>query len=378
MTGQFAHFSKLPFILIVLLVIALGACSAETEQILAPSSAQPSAGEGRLSASDAPVEPMPLESISSWAYQIQEISQPGAVEALAASGYDMLVVEPTRTDWSTEDHDFDTKKMVTQLKDSRASDGIHRKLVLAYVNIGQAEDWRWYWKWSKGWRCASLRPRDWPDYILACDPDGWEGDYPVAYWDKHWKDIVLYGNNQGSDPGRDYSSMIDEVLQDGFDGVYLDWVEGFENEQVSAAAQAAGKDPAVEMITLLRELNEYARKRHPGFMIIQQNATALAEGHEELYQIIDGIAQEGVWYGGEAADQWEDPRGYDQPNDPSLTNEYVEMLEEYQNAGLPVFVCEYALVNAGTTYANARKHGYIAYVTRTPLSRLTTTQPPSK
>jgi hypothetical protein len=33
-----------------------------------------------------------------WAYQIQAISQPGVVELRADSSYDMLVLEPTRTD----------------------------------------------------------------------------------------------------------------------------------------------------------------------------------------------------------------------------------------------------------------------------------------
>ncbi|GAI17477.1 unnamed protein product, partial [marine sediment metagenome] len=114
-----------------------------------------------------------LDKVKYWAYQIQDISAPGAVDALANSHYDMLVVEPTRTDWSSDDKYFDTKAMVQRLKNTRGSDGIHRKLIIAYVDIGEAEDWRWYWTWSEEWPQGGPRPDGWPDYILTRDPDGW-------------------------------------------------------------------------------------------------------------------------------------------------------------------------------------------------------------
>jgi cysteinyl-tRNA synthetase len=185
------------------------------------------------------------------------------VDALVTSHYDMLVLEPTRTDWSSDDKYFDAKEMVTRLKNSKASDGQGRKLIIAYIDIGEAEDWRWYWTWSKDWDCQGDPPADWPDYILACDPDGWTGNYPVAYWDPDWKDIIIYSQNQGSHPDRDYNSVIDEVIKDGFDGIYLDWVEGFENEAVIAAAQAAGKDPASEMIAFIQDMRTTRRPATP-------------------------------------------------------------------------------------------------------------------
>ena len=112
--------------------------------------------------------PMSLDEVTYWAYQIQDISASGAVDALVASHYDMLVLEPTRTDWSSDDKYFDTRGMVTQLKDSQASDGTHRKLVIAYVDIGEAEDWRWYWSWSENWDCVGDPPADWPRRAYPC------------------------------------------------------------------------------------------------------------------------------------------------------------------------------------------------------------------
>jgi cysteinyl-tRNA synthetase len=321
-------------------------------------------------------DPLPLNQVRFWAYQLQDLSAPGAIDALVNSHYDMLVLEPTRTDWSSEERYFDTKGMVARVKGSPASDGTHRKLVLAYVNIGEAEDWRWYWTWSRGWKCRGKPPDDWPVYILACDPDGWGGDYPVAYWESAWRDLLLYGIQQDDDADRDYVSIIDEVIQDGFDGIYLDWVEAFDDEDVAAAADEAGLDPADEMVVLIREIRDYVGARNPRFRVIQQNAVSLVEGHPELPQLVDAIAQEAVWFDGDATDEWEDPDGYDSENDEELTAYYLGYLEQYAEAGLPVFVCEYALEYAGRAYADAYAAGFVPYVTRTPLSRLTTTYPP--
>jgi len=288
----------------------------------------------------------------------------------------MLVLEPTRTDWSSDDMYFNTKAMVPQLRESKASDGIHHKLLIAYIDIGEAETWRWYWTWSQEWGKGEPRPADWPDYVLTHDPDGWEGCFPVAYWDEEWKDIVIYGRKHDSSPYRDYNSIIDEVIKDGFDGIYLDWVEAFENDAVIAEAQRQGKDPAGEMVEFIEEMRAYATLRDPDFIIIQQNAATLCRRHPELFSVIDAISQEAIWYDGDAFDDWNAPDGYDTANDSSLTDYYIEYLDQYLEAGLPVFNCEYALEYAGNAYIRSYDEGYISYCTRRSLSRLTTTPPP--
>jgi cysteinyl-tRNA synthetase len=317
-----------------------------------------------------------LSQIKVWADQIQVLTIDGAVDKLADTHYDMLVLEPTRTDWSSSDKNFDTKGMVEKLKNTKASDGIHRKLVLAYIDIGEAEDWRWYWNWSTHWPKGEPKPDDWPDYIITQDPDGWGGCYPVAYWDEDWKDVVIYGNNQNSSPYGDYNSVIDEVIKDGFDGIYIDWVEAYEDEDVMAAAQAEGKDPATEMINFIQEMRTYAELRVPDFIIIQQNAASLCEGHTELFDIIDAIAQEAIWYDGDATDDWDDPYGYDQQTDLDLINYYLGYLEQFKSADLPVFACEYALQYADDAYQKCYDNGFIPYCTRRSLGEVTTTPPP--
>ena len=329
-----------------------------------------------LTISDSILPPVPVGQVRHWAYQIQGISAPGAVDRLGASHFDMFVLEPTRTDWSSRDKYFRTKALVARLKRGLASDGTHRPLILAYIDIGEAEDWRWYWKWSKGWDCSTPKPADLPEYIITCDPDGWTGNYPVAYWNPLWKDIVIYGRNQNSYPYGDYTSIIDEVIKDGFDGIYLDWVEAFSNKAVQTAASLAGKDPAVEMIRFIQEMRAYAIARNPNFVIVQQNAADLCEKHPELFDTIDAISQEAIWYDGEATDWWGDPKGHDILNPAWLSKWYVNLLNRYRAAGLPVFNCEYALSNAGSAYTKSYLKGYVPCVTRRSLSRLTTTTPP--
>ena len=153
-------------------------------------------------------------------------------------------------------------------------------------------------------------------------------------------------------------------------------MEGYENTDVIAAAQAEGKDPAVEMIAFIQEMRDYAAARNPDFLVIQQNAASLIDGHPELFNVIDAISQEAIWYDGDATEDWYDPDGYDWVNDADLTNYYIDYLDQYLTAGVPVFNCEYALEYAATAYANSYAEGYVPYVTRRSLSWLTTTPPP--
>jgi cysteinyl-tRNA synthetase len=330
-----------------------------------------------LSAQTTNLPPIALSAVKTWAYQIQDLGAVGAVDALAQSRYDLLVVEPTRTDWSSpENRRFDTPAMVRRLQAGLAGDGAHRKLVLAYLDIGEAEAWRWYWTWTKGWAKGKPRPAGLPAFILHPDPDGWTGDFPVAFWDPAWKDILLSGTRTPPVPERPYCSLLDEVLQSGFDGVYLDWVEAYDNPAVKSAARAAGVDPAGEMIRLLGKIRDYGRRRNPGFVVIQQNAAELLDGRPGLLQVVDALAQEDVWYSGVADSDWNNPKGHDRRTPASQTRETLGQLQPFRAAGKPVFTVDYTVRDAPETYRRARAAGLVPYCTRVSLSRLTSTPPP--
>jgi len=118
------------------------------------------------------------------------------LDALTRTNYDALIL----------DLEFDGAPLsaadVSMLK-IKANGGT--RLVLCYVSIGEAEDYREYW--DPAW---STSP---PEWLLEENPD-WPGNYPVHYWHPEWREIVF--------------GMMDAVLSVGFDGVYLDRIDVYE------------------------------------------------------------------------------------------------------------------------------------------------------
>jgi cysteinyl-tRNA synthetase len=317
----------------------------------------------------------PLAGVRFWAYQIGGLENDGAIEPLVESRYDLYVLEPTRSD--RENADFDTAGMVQRLHASEGSSPGRSKLAVAYIDIGEAEDWRTYW--LADWVAPSGGERGNPDFLITADPDGWSGNYPVAYWDDRWKDIIIYGED----------SVLQQVLDDGFDGIYMDWVEGYSDETVAAAAAADGLDPAEEMIQFIREIRDYARAQDPDFLIIPQNAAEILEvGGQGYLDLIDAIAQEQIYFDGDADTEWDAPRAGDVPvpevceegdEDCGYSREFYEgWLEQYRGAGKVVLSVDYAAepANVSEAYENAAANGYIPYVSQRPLDRLTDTPPP--
>jgi cysteinyl-tRNA synthetase len=308
-----------------------------------------------------------LEEVEFWAYQIQSLDRKNSVDELVESHYDMLVLEPTRSD--KENADFDTKGMVQRLRASSGAN-LDSKLVVAYIDIGEAEDWRWYW--DDDWVAPTEDERGDPDFLLTLDPDGWEGNYPVAYWDKRWQQIIITGKN----------SALSQILEDGFDGIYMDWVEAYSNEDVEEAAEKDGVDPADEMVKFIKKIKKHARKRTHNFLVIQQNACELWEENIKIFKQIDAFAQEQVYFDGDADTDWDDPDAGDHKvpkKGEGYSQEYYEWhLKRHLQRGIPVFTCDYARKarNVRKAYKKALKNGYIPYVSLRPLDRLTETPPP--
>ncbi len=303
----------------------------------------------------------PLAGVAFWAYQIVGLDRAGAVDQLAASRYDLLVVDPTRTDKSLTS--FDGKGMVSRLHATQGKSG-RARLVLAYVDLGEAEQWRTYWQSS--WVKPTASQRGDPDFLITTDPDGWSGNYPVAYWDPRWRSIIIDG------PG----SVLQQVLDDGYDGIYLDWIEAYQNVKVAAAAKAAGKDAAAEMVAFVAALRAQARARRPDFLVVPQNAPELAAQRPEYVALLDGFVQEQIYFDGKADLAWTDPAACDLRRSDSAATE--AKLRVLQSAGVPVLNVEYACApaNVAEAYSRSTKNGTVAYVTRRPLDRLSSTPPP--
>lgn len=153
----------------------------------------------------------------------------GPWRPLAANKYDMLVLDTVST--TSAAANFDAAGMVTRLHATSGASG-EPKLLLAYVNAGQAEDYRSYWQPS--WSAAP------PSFVLAPDPDGFKGDHVVKYWDPRWQTIA--------------TGMIASAIKSGFNGAYLNWVQGYADPSVTAATAADGVDPKAELIKFVGAL----------------------------------------------------------------------------------------------------------------------------
>jgi len=116
---------------------------------------------------------------------------------LKATNFDVLIL-----DFSFNDDASPLTAADVQSLKTKANGG--KRIVLAYMSIGQAEDYRWYW--NSSWLTSP------PAWLLTSEDPDWEGDYPVRYWMSDWKSII-YGSN---------SSYTQKLLNAGFDGAYLD------------------------------------------------------------------------------------------------------------------------------------------------------------
>ena len=303
----------------------------------------------------------PLAGVQTWMYQLQNLQTDAQINALDAQPYDMVVVEAGNTVKGQEA--FNTAGMVTRLHTK--ADGSPRK-VIAYIDIGQAEDFRTYW--TTDWEPPTSTGPGVPNFILTIDPDGWAGDYPVAYWDPRWQDLWLGPNG-----------AVAQLAREGFDGVYLDWVEGYTNATVVAAAKKAGVNPARAMVDFIAKIRAAGRAINPQFAVIQQNAPELidAVGAAQLLPNLDAISQEDTWLGGDAGVAWSDPAGGDQAPPAADTKWTIEQLKKHCAGGLPVFTIDYALktANAQKVYTASRNLGFRPLVSRIALSKPTTTPP---
>ncbi len=299
-----------------------------------------------------------LENVQFWTYLLQNVEDEENIDALINSHYDMVVIDDVRTIFDLTD--FDMAEAVSQIKNSSNSQG-EDKVVIAYIDIGEAEDYRWYWE--DDWEIGD------PEFIVVEDPDGWSGNYPVKYWDEVWKDIIIY----------DESSYLNQLLEDGFDGIYLDWIEAFEDDDVIAKSEEDEVDPAEEMIDFIEEIASYCREQDQDFLVIAQNALELGE-YDEYLEIIDGVAQEQIWFDG-LADANNTAAEGDRPMPATgefSTEYYLEKLETFEEAGLPIFTVDYALKqeNADKAYRESLERGFTPYVSMRSLSKLSETPPP--
>ncbi|NUU96398.1 hypothetical protein XO10_09030 [Marinitoga sp. 1135] len=144
--------------------------------------------------------------------------------------------------------------------------------VLSYLSVGEAEDYRFYWE--KWWNNSP------PDFIGE-ENSKWPGNYKVKYWHWEWKEIM--------------HQYIDKIIDQGFDGVYIDLVDSYlywadHGYDIYATAE--------EMINLIADLSEYAKSKRKNFKIFVQNAESIIDYdyNGKYMESIDGLGIESLFY----------------------------------------------------------------------------------
>ena len=312
-----------------------------------------------------------LGGVTSWFYYLDVNLEPETVEQIATSSFDMVVLDFIPSE--ANNTDYPMAAVVDRLHGAA-----HPKLVLAYIDIGQAESFRSYW--PVGWRVGD------PEWIVGSDPDGWAENFPVAYWYDEWQ--ALWLGERG---------LLAAIVEAGFDGVYLDWIEAYSDDNVAALAERQGLDPRQEMIWWVEDIAEFTRARRPGFLVVAQNAAELTQDGDYL-DVIDALAQEQVWFDGGADN---DPPGdcplprteaeveteaylaqlsrscrrlYSDFPDSTLhvsSESYLEQLTRARDQGLVVLTVDYALEpeNVAWVYQTSRDLGFVPFVSNRALDR---------
>jgi cysteinyl-tRNA synthetase len=182
------------------------------------------------------------------------------------------------------------------------------KIVLAYLSIGEAEKYRFYWQ--AGWVPGN------PAWLGPKNPQ-WPDNYKVRYWYAGWWTEAL-------------QPYLDRILNAGFDGVYLDIIDAYwywHETGVNAVNFTADK-----MVELVEKIAAYTRASHPGFILCPQNGESIIDDvsmsamRNRYFLAIDAVGVEDLFYHfGNLADQ----------------RYRFQMLRLYHQAGKKIFNIEY-------------------------------------
>jgi cysteinyl-tRNA synthetase, unknown class len=256
-------------------------------------------GLALAAATDASAGRAMLQNAKSWTYQLQ------GSDRAAASSADVVIVD---------------QSAAGNLSRLKQKPGGGRRAAIGYLSIGEAEPWRPYWK-----SCCSGGNR--PSWLTS-KTQGWKSNYVVKYWEPGWKAIVR--------------ERVGQMMRAGFDGIYIDRVDTWENVKAPGSSRA-------EMIQLVREVASAARS-------IKGDAAILVQNGEELLSdagyvsAIDGIAKESLYYGTTS--------GIGKRNSVGDINSSLGPLKHAKARGKAVLVVEYIGDNAAVA-AEIRSHGFV-------------------
>lgn len=165
------------------------------------------------------------------------------------------------------------KMMVVDIDDAQLSQSELKALqgqgkkILSYLSIGEAEEYRDYWK--QEWKPGN------PTFLDKENPE-WKGNYKVHYWENEWKNIIF--------------EKVKQIQDAGYDGVYLDIIDAYEYYK-----DLGRKDADQEMMLFVVQISQQSKERNIHFLVVPQNSPELYQNHS-YKNSIDGLGKEDLWY----------------------------------------------------------------------------------
>lgn len=170
--------------------------------------------------------------------------------------------------------------------------GRQGRKVVAYISIGEAENYRSYWKKEWDENGDGKPDKHAPCFLNGENPD-WQGNYKVRYWQPEWRQIIL--------------DRIDEIVKQDFDGIYMDIVDAFEFYEYDEKKEEwldnrknpeTKKSYRADMVKLVKKIALHAREKKAAFLVIPQNGEQLLECPDYI-KAIDGIGIEDLFTDGD-------------------------------------------------------------------------------
>jgi hypothetical protein len=192
-----------------------------------------------------------------------------------------------------------------------------------------------------------------PKFLNTENPD-WEGNYKVKYWHQQWQEIIL--------------KEVQQIVAQGFDGVYLDIIDGFEFFEYDATSDdwiddrpnpETGNTFREDMVQWVSKIRKALSVDGRPSWVIPQNGEALVELQGYL-DIIDAIGAEDVFITGK------------RPQKQSEVKYRMGFLRKASDASKPVYVIEYPRNKRAKTAAinGAQAAGFSLLLTDRPLKTL--------
>ena len=221
---------------------------------------------------------------TSLAYVLQADSfaktKAAAIAKLTASGRDWIVLDAsfsTDEPWTTAD--------LATIRAGKAG-----RKVISYLSIGEAEDYRAYW--NPAWDANHDGKPDAgaPAWLLGQNPE-WKGNFRIKYWSADWQAIIL--------------NAEDQIMATGFDGVYLDIVDGFEtfeqdgkNYIDNRLNPETGQSYRRDMVDWVKTVAVRARTTNAAALVIPQNGVQLL-ANTDFIDAIDAVGVEDLFTNGD-------------------------------------------------------------------------------